>query len=136
MRVALNKLLVTTFNRVFQFTQATPEVMVELAFSHQLISFTSEGAFNFGELLGELCDDGLGCADELGLQILDAVCEAMDEADESRFALLVNPSDVSLAIQVHVRVPESEVVERAEDKEQTWRANGNFMYFVYSHLVG
>ena len=60
MRIALNRCLVATLDRVFQFTQATPELMVELAFSHQFRSFTSEGAFNFGEFLGERGDDGLG----------------------------------------------------------------------------
>ncbi len=136
MRVALNRLLVAAFNLALQFTQTTQELMVELAFSNQLISFTSERAFNFGEFFREQRDDGLRCADEQRLQILDVVHKAVDEADNSTFTLRVNPGDVSLAIKVHGLVPESEVVERAEGKEQTWRANGNFMYFVYSHLVG
>ena len=73
MRVALSRLLVATFNLALQFTQATQELMVELAFSNQFSSFTSERAFNFGEFLGERGDDGLGCADEQRLQILDVV---------------------------------------------------------------
>ena len=48
MRIALDRCLVATLDRVFQLTQATQEVMVELAFSNQFRSFTSEGAFNFG----------------------------------------------------------------------------------------
>jgi len=112
MRIALNRLLVAAFNLALQLTQATQELMVELAFSHQCRSFTSERAFNCGEFFREQRDDGLGCANELRLQILNVVCEAVEEADESRSALRINPLNVSLAIKVHDRASESGVAEQ------------------------
>ena len=108
MRVALNRLLVAAFNLALQFTQATQELMVELAFSHQGSSFTSERAFNCGEFFREQRDDGLGCANELRLQILNVVCEAVDKADDSRSALCINPLNVCLAIKVHDRARRSQ----------------------------
>jgi len=91
---------------VLEFTNAMQELMVALTLLNDLISFARERAFNFGEFLGERGDDGLGCADEQRLQILDVVHQAVDEADNSTFTLRVNPGDVSLAIKVHGRSTE------------------------------
>ncbi len=45
-------------------------------------------------------------------QVSDVVYKAVNEADDRRSALGVNPVDVSLAEKVHGLAPESEVIEQ------------------------
>jgi hypothetical protein len=82
-----------------------------------------------------LISDDFASRYESRLQVFDFICEAMDEADDSVHALIVNPEDMSLAVKGHCLAPESEVIERAEGKEQTWRGNGSSMNFVCYCLV-
>ena len=58
-------------------------------------------SLGLGEFFGERGDDLLWRTEGLRFQLVDAVCEAVNEADDSRGALRVNPSNVSLAEQVH-----------------------------------
>jgi hypothetical protein len=84
-------------DRAFEFTEATQELVVELALLKQCLRLTRERALGTGEFCGESGDDGLWRADGLRLQLFDVVGETMDKADNCLNALRVNPADVSLA---------------------------------------
>jgi hypothetical protein len=58
-------------------------------------------------LFGEPGDDGLRGADDSRFEFFYPVGESVNEPDDRRDALIVNPEDVSLAEQVHRWRPES-----------------------------
>jgi hypothetical protein len=91
------------FDRVLQLSEASQELVVELLLHKQLCVASGEGLPGSGEFFGERDDDGLRLADGLRFQLVDTVCEAVNEADDSLNTLRVNLSDVSLAEQVHCR---------------------------------
>jgi len=91
------------FDRVLQLAEASQELMVELMLLKQLCVASGEGPPGPGEFCGEGGSDGLRLAEGLRFQLVDAVCEAVNEADDSLNALRVNLTDVSLAEQVHCR---------------------------------
>ena len=80
-----------------EFPDAAQELMVELVLLAQLSGLPRECLLGTGEFLRESGDDGLGLTDGLHFQLINAVSEAMDEANDGVNALIVNLGDVGLA---------------------------------------
>lgn len=91
------------FDLTLQLADAAEELMVELALLKQFLRLARERALGFVQLIPEPHEHRLGVADELCIEVSDLVGEAVDEADDSISALVVNPEDVRLAEQVHRR---------------------------------
>ena len=84
-------------NLALQLADTPEELVVELMLLKQLLRPAVEGPLDPGEFFRERGDDGLRRADGLRLQLVDAVCEAVDKAGDRINALRVNPTDVCLA---------------------------------------
>lgn len=79
-----------------QLADAPEELAVELLLLKQLPRPAVECPLSLGEFFGECGDDGLRLAGGLRLQLVDAVCEAVDEADDGLDALGEEPANMSL----------------------------------------
>jgi hypothetical protein len=86
-----------TLDLVLQLAEAPEELIVELLLLKQFLRLTCERALGTGEFLRERGDDGLWRTDGLRFKLINAVGEAVDEADDGLDALRVHPADMSFA---------------------------------------